>query len=635
MSSILKAILLLWVIYENVYKTYMPTTKQLWCHCSAQYYGLHLQNEVTTTRTTLSVANMIMPINEYQWWYDILVSDNITHLENNGPYNIDTLVNGEFILNTEHKQTHHSHLIAQQYPICKPLFLAVLHGSFETFRFLIEKGVDVLYKDSNGNNLLHCLVMVAHMCPPKESSIVCYLTEIYNIVDSTNLKLLYFTDNKLNLRPLEYAFHLATYDLALAMFDTRDIYLVKEWSEGIYRKVWYDVTDYETFDKTRILTPLGLLSMFDIRHVDRESSKRIIESQLIQNWIHQRTKLYFPVHAIFLIIQVIYHSMFVFMQMASYWKLSESVNIYDNIMDFPLNQNLSMTSCSDIFSINSPPEVPIIIAVIQIIMSLSLFMELILHISMNIFTWHRWIFYFLTEPKKPLLFLNLMYISLHVSKFGIIILSCLVLANESGLGPYNKTFINITNAITSIALSSTLLLDLQMFDFFSHFVMIFLKMMHDSLSFVLVTCIITTAFIFPFSYLANNFHESLCVEQFSGIIVSTYTLINAMFNVVNFSNVGIKDDIGLFIVHLSFIFLIVMLLLNLLIAIFSDAVSFVSKHKDIYWTVNRILLISRREASAGWVLKWVSRNKQFIIEDDKIFVECLHVMDNDIIRDTL
>ncbi len=54
---------------------------------------------------------------------------------------------------------------ADKYRVSKPFFLAAVFGTKETLDIFLEFGVDIFQQNKHSNNVIQCLVMVAHLSP--------------------------------------------------------------------------------------------------------------------------------------------------------------------------------------------------------------------------------------------------------------------------------------------------------------------------------------------------------------------------------------------------------------------------------------------------------------------------------------
>ncbi len=229
-----------------------------------------------------ATSQVILQLPEYQWWLDVLKTKDVDlikqsllehgvkpadtgHNDYNDGQKANMILNGHFKF---HISTNRQKQCSGEYKVSKPFFLTVVLGTRETLDVFLEFGVDIYQQDKHGNNVIHCLVMVAYLNPKLEENAQDIYHNLVGVLTISQLHQLLMAENKLELRPLEYACHLATYDLFLTIINTKDVYLIREWQEGIHIKCWYDVTDYETVSKgRRVFSPLTMLASLDENHL--------------------------------------------------------------------------------------------------------------------------------------------------------------------------------------------------------------------------------------------------------------------------------------------------------------------------------------------------------------------------------
>ncbi len=563
-----------------------------------------------------------LPIKTYQWWLDAIVTDNDnlvrTTLEKKDHIYIkQILLNGYFEFPVSEVVLHDD--LSQKYAVCKPWFLAAVFGAEKTLAIFIENGVNIQQRDNIGNNVFHSLVMTAHLSPKKENQLQRVYVVLTQILPLPELKVALMAENKLGLRPLEYASHLATYNLFLTIMCTRDVYLIKEWAEGIYIKRWYDVTDYEQDSKRvkRMYDPLRFLTLLDSQHLSDESTNILFNSTIIKTWIKAKLDKQKPSLWLVLIMKLVYIFIFIIMDIGTFVTLSTSYKTP--------NSNISSAYCYDISSIRFSPTTNLALAVTIICICLCSLTTVFRYfiISKREQIKYHWELKFLTREKQPILRTYFSTLVSQIGHMGTMTLSILVILRYCGYGSFNASFVNIVHIMTSLCIVWALLVSLQMFESIGHYILMIQTIIVDAIPFYLLGMIIASAFLSSFMYIMNNLEDVQCSLYFSSLIETLYSLHKIMFGLVNLENYDVKYRLGLVVTHSLYIITTNMFLINIFIAIFTDTVALISKHKHIFLSVNNLILIYQNN-----ILFYNVKAKKgtFIFLSDRIYIQCTDII---------
>ncbi len=477
--------------------------------------------------------------------------------------------------------------------------------------------MDIYQQDKHVNNVIHCLVMVAHLSPEIEQHTQDMYHNLVDVLTISQLHQLLMAENKLGLRPLEYACHLATYDLFLTIINTKDVYLIREWQEGMYIKCWYDVTDYESDSKSRrVLSPLTMLVSLDENHLSRENTGRLFRSDLMKSWFNANIQLQNHLLYLHMLVKAIHFHIFVIMETGSFQILSTSVS-------FSVNQNQNNSQYYDVMTIRFSCNVNITLSFILLLYSVYVLINSVYYlITMRPFcNSKRLLGHFLNKEKKKILSFNLDRITTVCSSVGCIILSIMILTNCMVGYKFNPTIIHILLLMTSVGLAWDLMLPFQLNETLGHYILIVQRAFIKIVPLAVILCNFIGSFFFPFAYLVNDLPNFLCVPAFSSIIDAVYTLIRTIFNMVDFGKFDVPDQFGLFVAH-SFLFIIAcIIIINIFIAILSDVVCVISQHKHIFLFISNTMLVYQNyQLFYGWN-PWKKKSKVFIFHGDQIILE--------------
>ncbi len=604
-------------------------------------------NEITQDEQCVNLS-----ITDYDWWYEAITQDDIetvtdilsTH-NNGSTYDRKLLLNGIFDFGSRCEQLVEDKLPWTQrakrdkYDVRRPWCLAGVYQAHECLKLLVEHEVDLHQKDNEGNNIIHCLVVVSHLVPDQELHLVDTFKFLVSLLSVSEVKQMLYTENDLELRPLEYAAHLCVFDLLQAMLDTRGVYLAAVQNNGIFTTHWYDVTEYETVDQniSRLQkSPFNFLCMIDSYILPRESTQRLFSSNILETWLSSKMKIYTHFEMGLILCQMTVTIMFILLQIGSFWVLfSDDVDgMYIQRKNTSCNDSQEYVECSSILNTRFSRILNITLAavlfVIGILSSLyiSIFCIYLLYLSKHDFSWY---FNLLTRKKNPAVHYTFHIFMFFISTVGMTILSGLVLAAYCNLGPFPATVVNVIHVMSSTSLMWCFIANLQNNASVGHYILIVQKMTMDLVIFVFVFLPLWIPFMAPFSYIINDYSSNTCQDGFQDPVQIAYTLLKALFNSVNFKEYVIDDQIGLIITHTLYIVTGCMLLIHLIIAMFSDSVAYISRYKHIYITLQNILAITRFDQNifrqslfANYISK--QQERHYTISEKSIYLECTYAM---------
>jgi hypothetical protein len=162
------------------------------------------------------------------------------------------------------------------------------------------------------------------------------------------------------------------------------------------------------------------------------------------------------------------------------------------------------------------------------------------------------------------------------------------------------------------------------------FVIIIVHMLSNLFSFLVVFII----FLFPFIHIFMVFFKSAvippCVDLFDGYSSSAYSTFSVMLNAVTFldfrSEVTNMTTLGA--LHFVFFFIVAVLLVNFLIALFSNTVAHVTVDQEVYTTLEKMTMATIVQVRIGTVAPRIRglllrfSKHSFVRLGDKICILC-------------
>lgn len=173
----------------------------------------------------------------------------------------------------------------------RPLFQAVMFGSFDVVQTLRDLGANVLQQEKHGWNIIHYLILVSYHNEEYESKAVCIYKKLLCMLSTTEIKELLMTEDNSGLRPLELAANACCLSLLKAIFNTKNVYVAKIERKGLEEKTWFDVSEYESNFKCHGRTsksPIYLLTFSDRKVLKSPKALKILRCRLLRLWARNK-----------------------------------------------------------------------------------------------------------------------------------------------------------------------------------------------------------------------------------------------------------------------------------------------------------------------------------------------------------
>ncbi len=103
-----------------------------------------------------------------------------------------------------------------------------------------------------------------------------------------------------------------------------------------------------------------------------------------------------------------------------------------------------------------------------------------------------------------------------------------------------------------------------------------------------------------------------------------------MLNMINLREIDITETSSLYLIHVIYVFIVSVLLLNFLIAIFSDSVNIVNENHDVIHDVQRLSIVHTVEQRALWLFRRLYfrfHRKHFLHKDGRVYLGVRHWLD--------
>ena len=189
---------------------------------------------------------------------------------------------------------------------------------------------------------------------------------------------------------------------------------------------------------------------------------------------------------------------------------------------------------------------------------------------------------------------------------------------------YNTSWIlGVIYTLSAIFNVWNILYFLEMLPWFSILALSIQRMFGKMLRFLTVFFLLFFSFEYTFFRLYND--RSVCTAGFTGWLDSFYSTFLIMVNMVNVWEVVGGIDIILVLIHVMYVFVVAILLLNFLIALMSDAMTKVMNKADILVQMAQLSAALLVEARIGRLFHNLSSRRQrqyFKSDNNRLYLVC-------------
>ena len=591
--------------------------------------------ELLTTIPSGARNMLILPVSLYQDWFEAILENKSEvvrdRLERSDPHERQRLLNGYFDYQENELCNMFSYLNHCRFRVSRPLTLAVMYGSGDVSRVLIQNGADPSLSDNEGESLLHSLITYGNLCHERESRMASsYMDFIRNFSPEEKKELLH-AENSDGLRPLEYAAKLGCAQMVRAFMETPDVYLVREDRKGMLLYQWYDVTEYMTSHVSadrRGKTPVGFLALMTEETMGRTGTVDLFQWMPFKQWKHVHYAANKPFILAWLLFRVIpillyitqladedllrkaggrteserYHSVAV----ANMTAVTNASFVYCPGVVFyssGRNTNLWMTSVIGCFGL--------LIVVFDVV-------ELLL---INV----RRVPRYFCRQHCLVVHTAVQSMMFRIGQFiqGVMYVLIGIAAQMSDLDDFNKHFGTKLNLAMMILTTISMHFFLQLVPVLGRYVITLEWMLRDLLHFGIIYLL----WVLPFSYYFMVFYNlnsiDRCVEAFSGFWRSLYSTFTIMLNMVDLAEYRVRDQIMLDLMHIAYVFMIAILLINFLIALMSTSATRVALCSQLVVKLEKLYIAMLLEYRLQWLLPGYydrQRRRYMVVEGGRYYL---------------
>lgn len=436
------------------------------------------------------------------------------------------------------------------------------------------------------------------------------------------------------LRPLECAANDGILGLAKAYLLTRGMYIIREEDRGLATYQWIDVTDYETFDagNRKEWAPLFCLTLMDKDRLNYPTTAQLFADPVIRKWIKNKIKCGILPAAFYMVMRCFMVGIFIV--------------IDSDIGDIGVNDNNILSSnASDSDIANATNAISSVSCKSFGSLSLSPYAKYLLCIFLIIYTVISHAVSFIESCTYRPRNYNLLKKSDHGYKntfvqhsfyrriHGTVSIMIGLRAVITLMGyTAQSDLVTYVRLVNRSLLWWSLLYFIQLLPGPDLFVVA----IQSVLGILFQFCLMYSLFLFSYAHLfmveININLRQGCSAQFIDIPSSIYNTFLVMINMVDLTQYDVINPVALHSVHMSYVLIVGILLLNFLIAIMSDRITETSKFKDVILPVQKLSVVLTMERQLWPVnrfyYRWIQR-KVFTLHNDRLCIVRITFNTND------
>ena len=460
-------------------------------------------------------------------------------------------------LQLEKHSGHVNHISNTAYSPETSWSLAAMFNSRKVMRVLSEYGVTCLQSTSTGNNMLHVLVAFASTGGEfQEEQALTTTAYIKELVGDDDYGKLLLAENQDGLRPLELACHLDTFGLFMYFFETPGIYITQEDDHILYKQQFFDVTEYVTGARY-LESPIYSMTYMDESKLTNKYVKDAYLNEPMRSWSSIVMRVNLPCLFIWGLLRFVYIILFLVCDL----NLSDACDVNETCSGnslFSTGVNLSMH---------------------WVALAASIFI-----ILGDFFDFVYWLFY---HPRwlykhvygrKPLNSHYIFYRLVHFSTVFVAVIAITITLMNYYTNTDVSHAVNIGVLAGVFGIVWSVLYFMQIVPIFGHYVMALQRVLKDYINFFFLL------FVFFSTYAVGLYKllgKSENLKDFNDLPSSLYSTFRVMLNMVEFYDPNGHISFIAHMVHISFVFMVPILLINFLIATLSSSYEHVMCYREV------------------------------------------------------
>ncbi len=520
-----------------------------------------------------------LPYKAFEHYYEALVHNDSAKVEfllkQVSNIQKNCMVNGQFVYESGEDNTLTKALSPR---MSRPLHVASMVGSADAVEVLIKHGADVLQKNQYKENIIHSIVAGCSLDLISNKTAVKAYHKLLSHLDRATIKELLMHENLKGFRPLEMAANLGCVLLYEAIQLTPDIYVTKINKRGLIVGQWIDITEYESYEpgSRRAKGPLALFAHSDKEDILSKKHGDIVKCELVMMWLDMKLKSLTP---LFVSIGTM-HVVFV----GSYFLLLTGKHSRCEVLGHNTTENLLCSQSQSLY-LNLPSQLELFLTVLSVLFCLS--QILFVPFSAKYFFSDRPLYSQNLTRKKTFIADASFFLIIHLISFSCF---CVVLI----LNAVNRceNLLNFLNIFICAVSGWSVLHLLQISKAIGHFTIAIERMATVLLQFCIVFTVVFLPFVHAFHRIMVTIKSCGNQEYCPGVVEHYYNTFIILLNMIDFTQFKDNSNLTIYsllvLLHVFYVFLLSILLINFLIALLSHSTTEVMESKDIIMTIQKL-----------------------------------------------
>ena len=513
--------------------------------------------------------------------------------------------------------------VKSQYPLMKSAYipdnawcLAGVFNAHHVLQAMREYGVRISASNSYGNNILHCIIARASIETDEfESKSIPTISFIKLLTTSKEYTKLLLAENSDGLRPLELASHLGTFSLFEFIFEKSELYVSRTSDLGVFTVLYFDITDYITGPRM-FKSPPFTLALLDQNNMDHRSLHGVLFKDPMKTWLAAINFSNRPYIIVFAFLRTVYIFNFLLSLHFTKSRVFASKQAQFQPIHNEISNNLSTPNpAAENRTYNTHSASLFISLMFSTVYSIG---ALLVNVGCGIIVvCHNgnmaWKIKKVTGNKNLV-----MYKWFYASANWIILIGILVISQDvlrliyiqQNQRTFSADYIDVIVIIAVCVCIWDVMYYLQLVPGLNLYTIAVQRMLTDFASF---------GVIFSLFFLSYTFGFHVLFDDTETFLASVYRTFQIMLGVFNYANTNPTQHF----LHFAFIFMIVYLLLNILIAIFTSSYDWVYKHRRIILTIQCLSVYLIMESIMARILSRFHnylRKKYLLFENDRVYV---------------
>ena len=487
----------------------------------------------------------------------------------------------------------------------RPLSLAAVCGSCDVIEELHISGIDMLQTDKRGNNVIHILIIHANRNQERELMYLEVFNKIKSLMSNEAFNRILVTENHCGTKPLELAGHFQTFRLMNAILTHPGIYVNKRAQCGTLSIDGYDVTDYESDTECRpwVNSPMFLLISLKCSKLNDEFTTKFITNGLIARWVKIRKAIYLP----FIV----------------FWAAVRLFSIFLAFFPAALGdpQGTDIPGCGAYIHVSKPVNKVAILTLI-VLTTFSFLYDLndMVRVCRLNKQWMKIYVPLKGNEVVHYIFYRVVEVILNV----VLLVMCLNRMIWYHWGHHLPIYPTQMLFVIMVCCSVwSLLFFAQLMPVVGIYVMATQRMLLSLTRFGLVILIFVLPFGFIFPKFISRNDDGTCPEEFNSTMSSFYTSFTIILNMVDFRSFDAPSKESLWLIHVFYIIFVAVLLLNFLIAIFSESFKDIADNPEVVSTIQWLSIMASIDFRLPRCMRPIVerlKRRHFVYQENRIYV---------------